>query len=72
MSDLLDFFKVLEFLFGDTETREESLFLLWKAFLTARTDEVSHLLSNRIEFSKEKQTNLCTQEWLKSDVDEDR
>lgn len=28
MSDLLDFSKVLEFLFGDTETREESLFLL--------------------------------------------
>ena len=39
ISDLLDFFKVLEFLFGNTETREKSLFLLKKALLTARAEK---------------------------------
>lgn len=38
-NNLLDFFKVLEFLFGDTGTREESLFLLKKALLTARAEK---------------------------------
>lgn len=45
MSDLLDFFsKVLEFLFSDTETREESLVLFYKEVLGLMKG--FHLLSN--------------------------
>lgn len=33
--------------------------------------EASHWLPNRLEFSTENQTNLRTQEWLKSNADED-
>lgn len=76
MNDLLGFFsKVLEFLFSDTETRVESLFLLHKEFLTTRANESLSLAVQLVRFSPEnlKTRLICAQRCgLKSHVDEDK